>query len=194
LVLSGIVSKDASPPGGRVIATGKYLTFIERDGWEFVTRSGASGVVVLVAFTDAGKLLLVEQPRPALGRRVVELPAGLVGDEAGRRGEGLADAARRELAEETGYEAREMVQLAEGPVAVGVSDEVVTFFHAKGLLRVGPGGGDATEDITVFEVAPSELAAFLRDKARAGLAVDPKIYAGLYLVETAGRAGSAGAP
>jgi ADP-ribose diphosphatase len=170
-----------------VIATGRYLTFIDRDGWEFVTRSGASGVVVLVAFTDEGKVLLVEQERPAVGRRVVELPAGLVGDESARRGERLEEAARRELEEETGYVARELERLAEGPVAVGVSDEVVTFFHAKGLTRVGPGGGDDSEDITVYEVPMGELDAFLRAKQREGRAVDPKIFAGLYLAGAGAR-------
>jgi ADP-ribose pyrophosphatase len=89
----------------------------------------------------------------------------------------------RELVEETGYAAREMVALAAGPVAVGISDEVISFFAARGLSRVGPGGGDHTEDITVHEVAPGELDRFLAACAGRGLAVDPKLYAGLYLAD-----------
>jgi ADP-ribose pyrophosphatase len=171
----------ASRSGVRVIAAGRFLTLVDEDGWEYVTRSGVSGVVVIVAVTDEGRLLLVEQPRTSIGRRVIELPAGLVGDTGERRGESLAEAARRELEEETGYAARELERLAEGPVAVGVADEVVTFFHAKGLTRVGPGGGDATEQITLHEIALPELRPFLAGIQRAGLAVDPKIYAGLFL-------------
>jgi ADP-ribose pyrophosphatase len=46
---------------------------------------------------------------------------------------------------------------------------------------VGPGGGDATEQITVHEIALPDLRRFLAGIQRAGLAVDPKIYAGLFL-------------
>jgi ADP-ribose pyrophosphatase len=173
------------PP--RVLAQGRYLTLIDEGGWEYVTRHRVTGIVVIVAVTDDGKLVLVEQQRTAVHRRVIELPAGLVGDEEGRGGESLADAAARELVEETGYAARDMVALASGPIAVGVSDEVVSFFEARGLRKVGPGGGDASEDITVHEVPRAALDAFLAARIEAGLAVDPKLYAGLYLVD-AGRA------
>jgi ADP-ribose pyrophosphatase len=179
------MSKAAARPGARVIGEGRFLTLLDLGGWEYVTREAASGVVVLVAFTDDGKLVLVEQPRIPIGRRVIELPAGLVGDTGDRRDEGLVEAAQRELTEETGYRARDIVELGAGPVAVGVSDEVVTFLHARGLERVGPGGGDASEDITVHEVPLLELDAFAAAKQREGLAVDPKIYAGLYLVGAA---------
>jgi ADP-ribose pyrophosphatase len=165
----------------RVLATGRYLTFIDEGGWEYVTRPGVTGIVVIVAVTDDERLVLVEQYRPAVHRHVVELPAGLVGDAAGRQTESLLDAAARELEEETGYRAGEMVALFEGPIAVGVSDETVSFFRARGLSRVGAGGGDDTEEITVHEVPLAELPSFLAAKQAAGLGVDPKIYAGLYL-------------
>ena len=111
---------------------------------------------------------------------MIELPAGLVGDVDA--GESLIVAAERELIEETGFAAREMVALAEGPIAVGVSDEMISFFHARAPKRVGAGGGDASEQITTHEVPLAELRRFLTDRAAAGLAVDPKIYAGLFLV------------
>jgi ADP-ribose pyrophosphatase len=168
--------------GARVLAQGRYLTLVDDAGWEFVTRHGVTGIVVLVVITPAREVVLVEQHRPAVGKRVIELPAGLVGDVAGREAESLSAAAHRELLEETGFEAREMVELSSGPVAVGVSDEVVTFFEARGLRRVGQGGGDDSEDITVHVVPVQTLGAFLAEKRAAGLAIDPKIYAGLFLV------------
>ncbi len=167
------------PP--RVLATGRYLTLLDDSGWEYVTRAGVTGIAVIVAMTEEQRLVLVEQYRPAVHNRVIELPAGLVGDIDGRRAESMRDAAARELEEETGYHASEMVPLFEGPIAVGVSDEVVTFFQARGLSRVGAGGGDDTEDITVHEVPLPELKAFLAAQAAAGRGVDPKIYAGLFL-------------
>jgi ADP-ribose pyrophosphatase len=179
---------NRSKPAGeavRVLGQGRYLTLLDDNGWEYATRHGAAGVVVIVAITDDQKLVLVEQRRSSVHRRVIELPAGLVGDEQGRSAESFSDAAARELIEETGFAAREMVALAAGPAAVGVTDEVVSFFAARGLQRVGPGGGDDSEDITVHEVPLQGLRAFLADKIQTGLAVDPKIYAGLFLVNVA---------
>jgi ADP-ribose pyrophosphatase len=173
-------SKEAGEAGVRVLGSGRYLTLLDDHGWEYVTRPTVTGIVVIVAITDEEKLLLVEQYRPAVQGRVVELPAGLVGDVDA--GESLLVAAGRELREETGFAAREMAPLAAGPVAVGVSDETVSFFHARHLTRVGPGGGDASEQITTHEVPLPELRRFLAARAADGLAVDPKIYAGLFLV------------
>jgi len=172
-------SKPAVPEGVRVVAHGRYLTFVNDNGWEYVIRTNITGIVVIVAITDDARLLLVEQWRPAVRNRVVELPAGLVGDV--EAGETLPGAASRELVEETGFSAREMVPVGAGPIAVGVSDEVVSFFHARGLTQVGPGGGDASESIVVHAVPRGGLRAFLAARAAAGLAVDPKIYAGLFL-------------
>ena len=165
----------------RVLAKGRWLTFIDDAGWEYVTRPGVTGIVVIVAVTGDQRLVLVEQYRPAVRQRVTELPAGLVGDVAGRHAESLLDAAVRELEEETGYRAAEMVPLFDGPIAVGVSDETVSFFDARGLVRVGAGGGDDTEDIAVHEVPLAELNAFLASQRAKGIGVDPKIFAGLFL-------------
>ena len=176
---------DKPDDEARVLARGRYLTFIEEGGWEYVRRAGSTGVAVIVPITDDGRLVLVEQYRPVVHKRVIELPAGLVGDIEGRREESMADAATRELEEETGYSAARMELLLEGPIAVGVSDEVVSFFRASGLRRVGAGGGDDTEDITVHEVPLGELKAFLAANMAEGLAVDPKIHAGLWLAGVA---------
>jgi ADP-ribose pyrophosphatase len=176
---------DAHPPV-RTLAEGKYLHLLDEDGWEYVVRPHSTGVVVIVALTPERRLVLVEQWRVAVHSQVVELPAGLVGDSAAARGEPLATAARRELLEETGYEAEQMVELATGPIAVGLGSEIVTFFHAQGLRRTGPGGGDETEQIVVHEVTLPELPAWLAEKRRAGALVDPKIFAGLYLIGAAG--------
>ena len=173
---------SSAPPRGRVLAQGRYLTVVDDAGWEYVTRHSVTGIVVLVAVTPARELVLVEQHRTPVARAVIELPAGLVGDVPGHEAESLAVAARRELIEETGFEAASFVELAAGPTSVGVSDEIVTFFEARDLRRVGPGGGDASEDITVHVVPLATLDGFLAEKRAAGLAVDPKIFAGLYLV------------
>jgi ADP-ribose pyrophosphatase len=158
---------------------GRYLSLLERDGWEFTSRSNATGVVVLVAVTDEREIVLVEQFRKPVGSQVIELPAGLVGDQ-GDSSETRLTAAARELEEETGFEAAHLEVLMDCPSSAGMSDEIVTFVQASGLRRTGPGGGDDSEDIQVHVVPLDQADRWLRQHAAAGKPMDPKIYAALY--------------
>lgn len=166
-----------------VLCEGQHLRLLRRGRWEFAERRDFKGAVVIVALTPEGRLLLIEQFRPPVGCPVIELPAGLAGDEPGEGNEALAAAAQRELREETGYDAAIWDRLAEGPASAGVSNEVVTFFRASGLTKVGAGGGDHREQIVVHEVLRAELAAWLRQKREAGAVIDVKIFAGLHFLD-----------
>ncbi len=178
--------KSSAPRPHRILGRGRFLELVDEQGWEYVRRHASSGVVVIVATTDQQELVLVEQPRIPVRRRTIELPAGLVGDLPDSVAESLETAAIRELEEETGFVATAWRLLAEGPSSVGISTEVVTFFRATGLARVGPGGGDDTEDITVHVVPVAGVSAFLAEKAAAGALVDPKVFAALYFLTTEG--------
>ena len=171
---------------------GRFLRLLRRGRWEYADRHNATGAVVLVAVTDDGRLLLTEQFRVPLQAPVIELPAGLVGDMPGEPGDDLEAAARRELREETGYEARRLRVLMQGPTSAGLSTEVVTLFHATGLTRVGRGGGVEHEQITTHEVPLSAAHTWLLERIAAGVAVDPKVFAGLYFAQRAAE-GDAGA-
>lgn len=162
---------------------GRHLSLVRRGHWEFATRHGATGVVGLIAVTDDAKMLLVEQTRPPLGKRVIELPAGLSGDIVGEESESLLTAARRELLEETGYEAQQARLLTEGPSSAGLTDEMISFFLMTGLTKTGDGGGDASEDILVHEVPLTAMPGWLEERRQAGWAIDPKIYVGLFWIE-----------
>jgi len=162
--------------------TGKYLSLIKEGHWEYAERVNATGAAIIVAVTDDQKLLLVEQYRIPVHTRTIELPAGIIGDEAGCSNESHAEAARRELREETGYDAGHIEFLTTGPASGGLTSEVVTLFRASQLRRVGAGGGIAHEKITVHEVPLSEVAAWLGAKAQTGILIEPKIYAGLYFL------------
>ena len=165
---------------------GRFLTLVRRGKWEFVKRQGATGVVAIVAVTDDAKLLLVEQFRPPLWKQVIELPAGLAGDIVGEETELLATAAARELVEETGYAARDIRLLTEGPSSAGLTDEMITFFLMTGLTKVSDGGGDASENILVHEVPLTDLPDWLEERRHAGWALDPKIYVGLFWLQHLG--------
>ena len=106
-----------------VLASGRFLRLVRRDGWEWAERTNTSGVVVIAALTPAGEVLLVEQERLPVGARVLEMPAGLAGDVAGAEDEALAEAARRELVEETGWDAERMEEVTSGPVSAGMTSE-----------------------------------------------------------------------
>jgi len=151
----------------------------ERDHWEYTFRTNASGVVVLVPVTDAGELVLVEQYRIPVKSRVIELPAGLSGD-TGDIDEALETAAQRELFEETGYRAGFLEELLTCPSTPGMSDEIVTIYYAGGLERIGSGGGNHDEDITVHHLPLDDATRWLEARMTEGIMVDPKIYAGLF--------------
>lgn len=169
-------------PGKKSLHQGRFLAMFERGGWEYVDRVGASGVVVILALTDADELVLVEQHRVPVGASVIELPAGLAGDLPDSRDEDFREAARRELLEETGYEAESIEFLCEGPPSAGLTSEIQTLLRATGLRKTGPGGGDETEDITVHTIALNVLDDWLGEAAQRGCLIDPKIYAGLYFL------------
>ena len=162
--------------------TGKFLALVKEGHWEYADRTNASGAAIIVAVTQDQKLVLVEQYRIPVHARTIELPAGIIGDEPGGSGEAQAEAAGRELTEETGFEAGRIEELTRGPASSGLTSETVTLFLATQLRRNGPGGGVAHEDITVHEVPLVEVQEWLQAKANSGLLIDPKVYAGLYFV------------
>ncbi len=151
---------------------GRYLTIQKQGTWEFATRAGDIAAAVIVAIDD-GHILLVEQFRVPIGRNCLELPAGLVGDET--EGESVAVAAGRELEEETGYRADRIEDLGLFYSSPGMTSESFTLVRASGLTRVGDGGGDGDENITVHRVALAEIPAFVAAKRAEGVAIDAKM-------------------
>jgi ADP-ribose pyrophosphatase len=171
-----------NPPSTTTLHTGKFLALIKEGHWEYVDRTNATGAALILAVTTDQKVLLVEQYRIPVHARTIELPAGIIGDEPGDADESKSEAARRELLEETGYSAGHAEALTTGPACSGLTSERVTLFRATGLHRTGKGGGVAHEDITVHEVSLTEIVTWLEAKAKTGVLIDPKVYAGLFFV------------
>src|SRR5688572_30282083 len=105
---------------------GKYLALVKEGHWEYADRVGATGAAIILAVTPEEKILVVEQYRVPVHARTIELPAGITGDEG--ENESDADAARRELLEETGFEASKIEPLMTGPASSGLTSETVTLF------------------------------------------------------------------
>jgi len=158
------------------MASGRFLRLIKRGRWEYVERPHTAGAVAVVATTDAGELVLVEQHRVPLGRACVELPAGLAGDLDDDPEEAFIEAARRELLEETGYHADTLTHLFPAVTSPGLTSESIDLYRATGLTRRHDGGGVGQEQITVRLVPIPELDRWLAERAAAGLAIDIKVY------------------
>ena len=168
------------------LAEGKYLGLYVRDTWEFASRPNSTGVVAILPITDDGQLVLVEQYRVPCQARVIEIPAGLVGDEEKFIHESLSECAARELLEETGYRAGEITPLLSSPTSAGMTDEITHFFAATKLTREHAGGGTESEDITVHHIPLADIDAWLSAQQHKGLLIDFKIHACLCLVQQKG--------
>ena len=134
---------DVRMPGGRVA------------GREKVEHYGA---VAIAALDDEDRLVMIWQYRPALGRRIWEMPAGLLD---GGPGEEPVEAARRELVEEVGIEADDWSTLVDVVGCPGFADESVRVFLARGLRDVDrPAAADDEEaDLVIRRIPLDDLVA-----------------------------------
>jgi ADP-ribose pyrophosphatase len=163
-----------------ILHEGRFLALKKEGRWEYVSRPHASGAVHILAITARREIILVEQERVPVHARTIELPAGIVGDEAAHRGETVEACAMRELMEETGYRGREARVIYRGPTAPGMTSEMLHLARVFDPEPAGSGGGVDGEDITVHVVPLQRIDAFLQQKGRDGLLIDPRIYLGLY--------------
>jgi ADP-ribose pyrophosphatase len=174
--------------GKKTLWEGKFLrcvitSYVDSKGaireWEFFERVNCKGIVVIVPVTEEKEVLLVRQFRPPVNGYVIEFPAGLMSEKE----DVLKEAAMRELIEETGYSAENMVYLTEGPLSSGASGEVLTAFVATDLVFQGMGKQDETEDIEVLKIPISEIYQRLSDLRSDGNLIDLKIYGLLELAK-----------
>lgn len=132
--------------------TGKIFALrkdqVRMPGGKLVTREVVEhyGAVAVVAMDDEGRLPMVYQYRHPFGRRLWELPAGLLDV----NGEAAHLTAARELREEAGLEARTWQVLVDLDSTPGFSDESVRVYLATGLTQVGrPEAHDEEADMTL---------------------------------------------
>jgi ADP-ribose pyrophosphatase len=175
---------EATSAAPTTVYTGKYLRVQKSGHWEYAERIGSTGVVVILPVTAHRHIVLIEQFRIPVGKNVIELPAGLSGDEKGAEKEDLLTAAQRELREETGYESSDWKLLAEGPSSAGLTNELITFFLAAEARPAHPPAPTPGEKIQIHEIPLADLPSWLEQKKRADSLIDYKIFAALYLAYT----------
>ncbi len=138
---------------------------------EYIVHPGA---VVILATLPNGALLFERQFRYPLRRVFLELPAGKIDP-----GEAILDTARRELREETGYEAREWEYLGVMHPCIGYSDERIEIFAARDLHPVGDQALDHNEFLEVVELSPDAA----RQAVWSGQITDSKTITALFWLD-----------
>ncbi|MGI8931489.1 MAG: NUDIX hydrolase [Sphingomicrobium sp.] len=154
---------------------GRFVTAVRRGKWEYVRRARGIRAVVILAETDEGEILLVEQDRVPIGRRCLELPAGLIGDDEGGEDDTIETAAKRELIEETGYRPDRIERLGDFYSSPGMISEGFTLVRASGLTRIGDGGGTDGENIVVHRVQRDGIADLVAAKRAEGVGIDVRL-------------------
>lgn len=110
------------------------------------------GAVAILAITDEGKFLVVEQYRKALERSIIEIPAGKL-----EKGEEPIDTARRELEEETGFTSDSFELIQSFSTSPGFADEIIHVFVARNLKKLDvPVAMDEDEFVELMEVTVEE--------------------------------------
>lgn len=166
--------------GDRTVAR---VSFLRIDRLHYASVDGAHiervavrhpGAVVVVPL-DGNDVVLIEQFRAPIGRRLLELPAGKL-DKAG---EEAAATANRELEEEVGLTAETLDYLGEILTTPGFSDELITMFVASGLTPTArrPSGAEEIEATIVRMSLDEAVAAIER-----GEISDAKTVAALLMV------------
>jgi ADP-ribose pyrophosphatase len=116
------------------------------------------GAVAIVPLLPGGDVIMIRQYRHAAGTVLYELPAGTLAP-----GESAADCARRELAEETGYEAERLSLLFSTYLSPGsgYSSEIIHIFAASGLRRGAAAAPDEDERLETVTLPLSEAVAMV---------------------------------
>lgn len=141
---------------------------------EYLVHPGAVMVIPLLFDADGSpRLVLERQFRYPVGEVMIEFPAGKLDP-----GEDRLACARRELAEETGFVAREWARAGVIHPVISYSTEFIEIWFARGLVA-GPQRLDAGEFLEVFTATPQQLAAWCRD----GAVTDAKTVAGMLWVQ-----------
>jgi ADP-ribose pyrophosphatase len=122
---------------------------------EYIRHPGAVAVVPLF---DDGTVLLERQFRYPHRRAFIEVPAGKLDP-----GEPPLETAKRELLEETGYEAAEWTRLGLMHTAIAYTDEAISLFLARKLSRRGAVKLDPGEFLETMVVPFDEAIAMVRD-------------------------------
>lgn len=117
------------------------------------------GAVAVLAVTNEGKILMVEQFRKPLEKTIIEIPAGKL-----EKGEDPLACAKRELMEETGYSCESMESIGSFYTSPGFADELIHLYYTDTLVKQGEQMTDDDEFLNVLEVSVREAKEMMKDE------------------------------
>ncbi|BCB04612.1 NUDIX hydrolase [Bacillus sp. KH172YL63] len=118
------------------------------------------GAVAVIALTQEGKLVMVEQYRKALEKSIIEIPAGKL-----EPGEEADKTALRELEEETGYGCGTLDHLISFYTSPGFADELVHIYVARDIYVIEESReADEDEFVELIEVTVEEAEKLIEEK------------------------------
>lgn len=129
------------------------------------------GAAAMVPLTDDGQVIMLRQYRHAIRQDIWEIPAGTL-----EPGEDPESCARREVEEETGYKAANLVRLGQIIPVPGYSNETISLYLCTGLSPTAQ-NLDRDEQITVQSVPLTEALAMISS----GEIQDAKTITGLFM-------------
>jgi ADP-ribose pyrophosphatase len=130
--------------------------------------------VAIIAINDKNELILIKQYRTAVKKHLLEIPAGSLDNLE----ESPAVCAQRELAEETGFQAKTLIKLFEGYLLPGYCNEYMYFFLAQDLFSA-PLTPDEDEFIEIMPTSFSQA----RELLKKGEIIDAKTVLGIFLAD-----------
>lgn len=139
------------------------------------------GAAIVLAVDDDDRVLCLWQYRHAVGKRLVQLPAGLCDVD----GEDALEVARRELVEEAGHEAAEWVHLGSLHSSPGITEETAHYFFARGLTDVGRGDFELRHEEAEMELGWVPFAE-LQEAAAAGRLADAHLVVAVLMAHARG--------
>jgi len=176
----------------KVVFEGRYLRVAEknvvnRQGenffWETIERKNiyGEGAVVIIGLTRDRELILENNWRAAIESFVIQFPAGLTDVP----GENEEQAARREVLEETGYEAKKLIPVILSPMAPALTATRARHFFAPDVEFRGKARNEDVEAIEVLKIPVEQVNNFLLNLP-AGVELDLRVPGILWVLKNKG--------
>ena len=155
----------------KTVFQGNYLKvkethFITEAGdkgtWEYIEKEPNIPFVVVFALTRDKEVVLEKIYRVPFQQQVLELPSGMNDVE----GESETEAAKRELFEETGYQAKKIIPVFKYSISPAVSIHEGSFYFAPDVDHVGGNETDGVEEIEVVKVPLKELVNYIQEQGK----------------------------
>jgi ADP-ribose pyrophosphatase len=155
---------------GKFLSLQQEITKGKQNPFDFISHPGS---VAIIPIDQQNRVIFIRQWRKAAGKILVELPAGLL-----EEGKSPQEQARKELREETGFDAKKLTSLGGFFTTPGFCNEYIHLFLAEELF-FSPLQEEDTDSIDLYPIAREQIPQLIRQ----GQIIDAKTLAALFLYQ-----------